>query len=234
MTSNTTSRRPIGLRTHAWSVTAAKWLSGRGIKPNWVSWASIGFAGLTGVALFVAGALSGFWRSAFLAVAILGILARLIANMLDGMVAVEGGLGEADGPVWNELPDRISDALIFLGAGAGIAIADSGPAALGWMAAILAILCAYVRELGTHLTASLGFGPDFSGPFAKQQRMAVLALGACVGMFEGMWQWDFVAIILALWVVILGTSFTIFKRTRTLTSRLKSHDAREPSPDVEH
>jgi phosphatidylglycerophosphate synthase len=222
MTEETSSRRPIGVRTHAWSVQAAKWLTARQIKPNWISWASIGFAALAGVSFFIAGALTGFGRGLFLLIAILGIVARLLANMMDGMVAVEGGLGEADGPVWNELPDRISDALILVGAGAGLAIADSGPAALGWLAAILAIICAYIRELGTNLTAKLGHGPDFSGPLAKQQRMAVLGLGALVGMFEGFWGWDFIALSIALWVVIAGTILTIYLRTRTLIKRLKA------------
>jgi phosphatidylglycerophosphate synthase len=219
---DTASRRPIGVRTHAWSVAAAKWLTARRIKPNWISFASIGFATIAALAFFVAGALTGFGRSFFLLIAILGIISRLLANMMDGMVAVEGGLGAADGPVWNELPDRISDALIFVGAGAGLAIADSGPDALGWMAAILALICAYVRELGTQLTASLGHKPDFTGPLAKQQRMAVLCVGALVGMFEGIWAWDFLAIKIALWVVILGTTLTIVLRTRTLIARLKA------------
>jgi phosphatidylglycerophosphate synthase len=222
MSDTQTSRRPIGVRTHVWSIKAAKWLTARGIKPNWISFASIGFAALAALAFFVAGALTGFGRSFFLLVAILAIIARLLANMMDGMVAVEGGLGEADGPVWNELPDRISDALIFVGAGAGLAIADSGPEALGWLAAILALICAYVRELGTQLTANLGHKPDFSGPLAKQQRMAVLGLGALVAMFEGAWGWDFLAISIALWVVITGTIATIFLRTRTLIARLKA------------
>jgi phosphatidylglycerophosphate synthase len=219
---DSSSRRPIGVRTHTWSIQAAKWLTARQIKPNWISWASIGFAAVSALSFFIAGALTDFWRSLFLLIAILGIIARLLANMMDGMVAVEGGLGEADGPIWNELPDRISDALIFMGAGAGLAIADSGPAALGWMAAILAILCAYVRELGTHLTADLGHKPDFSGPFAKQQRMAALSLGALVGMFEGLWGWDFMAINIALLIVIIGTLATIILRTRTLIARLKA------------
>ena len=221
----TSTRRPIGVRTHIWSIKAAKWLTVRDIKPNWISFASIGCAALAALAFFVAGALTGWGRSVFLLVAILGILARLLANMMDGMVAVEGGMGEADGPVWNELPDRISDALIFIGAGAGLAIADSGPAALGWMAAILAIICAYVRELGTHLTAAQGFKPDFSGPLAKQQRMAVLGLGALIAMFEGLWGWDFMAINIALWSVIVGTTLTIVLRTRTLIARLKARTA---------
>jgi phosphatidylglycerophosphate synthase len=222
MTTDTSARRPIGVRTHAWSVAAAKWLTARNIKPNWISFASIGFAAIAALSFFVAGALPGFGRSFFLLIAILGIIARLLANMMDGMVAVEGGMGEADGPVWNELPDRISDALIFLGAGAALGAADSGPEALGSLAAVLALICAYMRELGTQLTAPLGHKPDFSGPLAKQQRMAVLGLGALVGMFEGLWGWDFVAIHIALWVVVVGTTLTIFLRTRTLIGRLKA------------
>jgi phosphatidylglycerophosphate synthase len=46
--------------------------------------------------------------------AAIGVPRRLLCNLLDGMVAVAGGLGSPSGQVWNDLPDRI-------GAGHGIA-----------------------------------------------------------------------------------------------------------------
>jgi phosphatidylglycerophosphate synthase len=47
---------------------------------------------------------------------ICGIQLRLLCNLLDGMVAIEGGFKTKTGEIFNELPDRLSDALILIGA----------------------------------------------------------------------------------------------------------------------
>ncbi len=93
---------------------------------------------------------------------------RLIANLLDGMVAVEGGKGGPTGDLWNEAPDRVSDAAIFLGAGYA---AGSAPM-LGLGAALVAVFVAYIRALG----ASVGAGQVFLGPMAKPHRMFIMTV----------------------------------------------------------
>ena len=42
---------------------------------------------------------------------------RLLCNLFDGMVAVEGGLGTPSGILFNDFPDRIADPLILICAG---------------------------------------------------------------------------------------------------------------------
>ena len=42
---------------------------------------------------------------------------RLIANLLDGLVAVEGGKRTPTGELYNEAPDRIADTAVLVGAG---------------------------------------------------------------------------------------------------------------------
>jgi phosphatidylglycerophosphate synthase len=93
---------------------------------------------------------------------------RLLANMLDGMVAVEGGRRSALGEVYNEVPDRVSDVAVLVGAGYS---AGSVPE-LGWMAAVLAVFVAYIRALGK----GMGLASDYCGPMAKQERMLVVVL----------------------------------------------------------
>ncbi|NJS38761.1 MAG: CDP-alcohol phosphatidyltransferase family protein, partial [Rhodobacteraceae bacterium] len=66
----------------------------------------------------------GLVQLLFLILAAATIQARLVCNLIDGMVAVEGGQGTKDGPFWNEAPDRASDLLFLLGAG----IAAGNPA----------------------------------------------------------------------------------------------------------
>ena len=56
---------------------------------------------------------------------------------------------------------------------------------LGLTAALVAVFVAYVRAIG----ASVGVGQVFLGPFAKQQRMALMTL-VCVASAVLPWQWQ--------------------------------------------
>lgn len=103
-----------------------------------------------------------------------GMQMRLIANMLDGMVAIESNRASPLGELCNEVPDRVSDVAIFVGAG----FAAGGDLLSGCAAAIASLLTAYARVFG----ASLGLTHDFRGPMAKQHRMAIMTV-ACVVLF---------------------------------------------------
>ncbi|MEY3309687.1 MAG: hypothetical protein RLZZ413_3725, partial [Pseudomonadota bacterium] len=137
------SRRPLGSRDTAWARALARRLAAGRLTPNQISMAGMGFAGLAGLAFCGAGQAEGALRGLLLVAAALGCQARLVCNLMDGMVAVEGGKRSADGAFWNEFPDRVSDTLILIGVGYGF-----GLPALGWAAAAFAVLTAYVRALG--------------------------------------------------------------------------------------
>ena len=107
---------------------------------------------------------------ALLLVAPLLCYARLWLNMLDGMVALAAGTASRRGEIFNDLPDRVSDVLIFA------AVAHSGwchPES-GYWAAIAALLTAYVGTLGQAVAGRREFG----GMMAKPRRMVVLHAGA--------------------------------------------------------
>src|SRR5690348_14657426 len=110
-------RRPIAVR--GWRVFgwAARTLAAGGVSPNAISIASL-FAGAgAGLALAATAHLEDGWqRLAWLAAAGL-IQVRLLSNLLDGMVAVECGRASPVGELYNEVPDRISDAAVLIGAG---------------------------------------------------------------------------------------------------------------------
>src|SRR5205814_10718687 len=97
---------------------------------------------------------------------------RRWCNMLDGMVAIASHQASWRGEVLNDLPDRISDVLIFIGA------AHSGwmHPLLGYWAAILSLGTAYVGMLGQ----AVGVQREFSGLMSKPWRMVTLHLGAWV------------------------------------------------------
>src|SRR5262245_35071406 len=181
MTDATQSRRPLKSRQRGWAIALAGMLARAGVSPNAISLASIGFAAVAAAALLATPAAGTVFQVVLWVVAILGIQLRLLCNLLDGMVAVEGGRGSRSGEVFNDAPDRLADVLIIVAAPYALSWPAWG-SLLGWVAAMLAVLTAYVRVLGR----SLGLPQDFSGPMAKQHRMALLT-AACLGsIVEGL------------------------------------------------
>lgn len=203
------SRRPLGSRKSAWAGRLAAWAVQQGYTPNQISRASIAFSALGLICFALSPFGPGFLQFLCLLLAAAAIQGRLVCNLIDGMVAVEGGQGTKDGPFWNEAPDRLSD--LFLLLGAGIAAGNPG---LGTLAAALAIATAYLRELGR----AEGFAPDFSGPLAKPQRMAVLTAGTVVAALYG----GAATMSLTLWIIVFGTALTIVSRSRRLLNALRA------------
>jgi phosphatidylglycerophosphate synthase len=160
-----TNRRPIAetFRKTAWGSArlCVRW----NIHPDVISYLSIVAAS--------AAALS-FWKAKSYPLLLIAgpgfCYLRLWFNMLDGMVALTSGKASWRGEILNDLPDRISDVLIFMG------VAHSGlnsPPGAYW-AAILALLTAYVGMLGQ----AVGAHREFSGIMSKPWRMVALHVGA--------------------------------------------------------
>lgn len=202
------NRRPLTSRNSAWAARLASWAVAREITPNQISQASMGFA-VAGFFLYALSTQGGFVQFLALLLSAATLQGRLVCNLIDGMVAIEGGKGAKDGPFWNEAPDRVSDLLFFTGAGLAAGRPD-----LGLLAAALAIATAYIRELGR----AEGFPPDFSGPLAKPQRMAVLTAGTVLAaLYATHW-----TLTVTLWIIALGTAATVIRRSWTLIQRLKA------------
>jgi phosphatidylglycerophosphate synthase len=163
-----TDRRPIGARRFAVVKQLAAWLAGARVSANAISVAGMVCGLLAGVSLWFTPWTDPLTeRILWLAAAAL-VQLRLLANMLDGMVAIASGTASQLGELFNEAPDRVSDAAVLIGLG----YAAGGQPALGWTAALLAVLTAYVRSLGK----AAGAGSNFCGPMAKQQRMFLVTV----------------------------------------------------------
>ncbi|MBD9447049.1 MULTISPECIES: CDP-alcohol phosphatidyltransferase family protein [unclassified Rhizobium] len=208
----TGDRRPLASRDTQWAKRIAKWLATRSVTPNQISQASMIAAALAGGAFFLAGRDDGWTRPLLFVLAAAFCQLRLLCNLFDGMVAVEGGKGAADGPFWNEFPDRVADILILAGVGYGI-----GSPGLGWAAASFAVLTAYVRELGR----ATGTPSDFSGPMAKQHRMATITAAAILSILEPLWSGHNQVLLAALWLITIGAAFTALRRGRNVVRNLK-------------
>jgi phosphatidylglycerophosphate synthase len=213
------NRRPLKVRDKAWAKGAAAALARAHIKPNHISAMSVVFAALGAGMAGLSGWSPPLTRSLLLVLAAACIQARLLCNLFDGMVAVEHGLASKTGGIWNELPDRIADALLFAGAGYGlVGLGWRLGEPLGWTCAVLAVLTAYVRELGR----GLGQPADFSGPMAKQHRMATLTAAFVVSALEPLWGGAGQVLLAGLAIIAIGTAWTIVSRVRNLAAALKA------------
>ena len=140
------------------------------------------------------------------------IQARLMCNLLDGMVAVEGGKKSPLGDLYNEFPDRVADSVLIVALGYAIDMP-----ALGWFAALAAALTAYVRVFG----GSLGLPQDFRGPMAKQHRMALMTAGCVIGALESAITATKYTLITVAAVIAAGSVVTLITRTRAIAARLQ-------------
>lgn len=212
MSSSEDNRRPLRSRNSGLLRGLAAGLARTAITPNQISVASIGFAGAAAAALLW---LDPAWAGLLLC--IIGTQLRLLCNLIDGLVAVEGGKASAVGALYNEYPDRIADTLLILALGVA-----AGEPWLGWLGALLAALTAYIRLSG----GALGLPQSFRGPLAKQQRMAVLSLGCLAAMIEqalapgGRWSLLSAAVLIA-----AGSLLTCALRARDIGRALRVREA---------
>jgi phosphatidylglycerophosphate synthase len=171
-----TSRRPISDGFRSTARFATRLCVRLEIHPDAISYASVVVAAIAAVC---------FWRSQFdprlLFIAPLFCYLRLWFNMLDGMVALASGKASWRGEILNDLPDRVSDVLIF----AGVAHSGWMNPFLGYWAAIFALLTAYVGMFGQ----AVGVQREFSGVMSKPWRMVTLHLGAWLTLGYVWWHW---------------------------------------------
>jgi phosphatidylglycerophosphate synthase len=213
-------RRPIAARRLKASQAAASWMARRGVSPNAISIAGMICGLLSGAALVLTLQVPDASSAAWIAAAAL-IQLRLLANMLDGMVAVERGVASRVGELFNEIPDRISDSATLIGLG----YAAGGDPMLGYLAALAAMFTAYVRTTGK----GAGAASEFCGPMAKQHRMFLVTVTALYcALAPADWQRFEIRSILAtvpeatLVLIIAGSVITAWRRLRRIAGALKS------------
>lgn len=142
---------------------------------------------------------------------------RLLCNMLDGMVAIEGGKQSAVGLLYNEIPDRIADSLFIVALGY-----SAGEPWLGWLGALAAAVTAYIRVLG----GASGLKQDFRGPLAKPQRMFAMTLGCLLGAAEAATSGNRYSLLIAIWVIAVGALVTCAVRAVAVASQLRARPPR--------
>jgi len=212
-------RRPIAARNLKGMQAIASWMARKGFSANGISVAGMGFGTLAGVALFLTSRLPDGARLLWIVGAVF-IQLRLLANLFDGMVAIERGTASKVGELYNEVPDRISDSATLIGLG----YAAGGDVLLGLGAALAAMMTAYVRAVGK----GAGAPNEFCGPMAKQQRMFLATMGSLFGaVAPTAWQrlplgcctLGVPACILS--VILAGSLVTVVRRLLKIGARLR-------------
>jgi phosphatidylglycerophosphate synthase len=204
------SRRPIAAGFQQTAEGTTRFCVRHGIHPDAISYLSI----LASLAAAIC-----FWKSGhtpwLLIVAPLFCYLRLWFNMLDGMVALAANKASRRGEILNDLPDRISDVIIF----AGVAHSGLMNPIFGYWAAILAVLTAYVGLFGQ----ALGVRREFGGVMSKPWRMVALHIGAWLTFFlRGQSFTSFTIFDWTCLVVIAGCVQTIVVRLKRTTAALQN------------
>ena len=179
-----------------------------GIHPDAISYLSILAALAAAICFWMSGE-----RRVLLIFAPLSCYLRLWFNMLDGMVAVAANKASKRGEILNDLPDRISDVIIFVG------VAHSGwmNPLLGYWAAIFAVLTAYVGLFGQ----ALGGQREFGGMMSKPWRMVALSVGAWLTFLLQRQPERFSILDLTCSIVAIGCIQTIVVRLKRITAALQ-------------
>jgi phosphatidylglycerophosphate synthase len=212
------NRRPVGTRKVNAFHALASFLVKIGFHPNHISIFSSVFAAFGAVSLWMASRSNTPTSYIWLVMSLVGVQGRLVCNLIDGLMAVEGGMKTPTGELFNDLPDRFSDAFLILAAGFAAAPFVPHALELSIVAAFFAIMTAYIRVLG----ASIGAPHFFTGPMAKQHRMFVLNLGILGSAFElshgefGGFLWA------ALWMIAIGSFVTCIRRLQKISKAKKA------------
>jgi phosphatidylglycerophosphate synthase len=210
-------RRPLRSRDTRWAHAFAGFLAARGASPNGISVFGMIAAIGAGAAYFATGPVGGWGERGLWLVGGALCQVRLLCNLFDGMVAIARGVASPKGELYNEVPDRVSDAAIFIGLG----YASLSDPVLGFAAALVAVFTAYVRAMAK----AAGAPNDYCGPMAKPQRMAlVTALSVWLAVRPDAWTlpWGETRIVLAL-IIALGL-VTALRRLIRAARRLEAND----------
>lgn len=201
------NRRPLTSRSAGWARFLTDLLIRARVSPNVISVVSVVFAAV-GAALLI-----HLPNAVGLLATAVCVQLRLLCNLLDGMVAIDGKRQSPTGALYNEVPDRLADSLFIVALGYAV-----GMPSLGWFGALAAAVTAYIRVLG----GSLGLPQDFRGPMAKPHRMAVLTVACVLGAVEWGIRGSNWTLILAAWIVAVGSLITCVTRLIAISRQLRS------------
>jgi CDP-diacylglycerol--glycerol-3-phosphate 3-phosphatidyltransferase len=166
----------------------------RGMQPNTLTVMSLSASSLAGVL-----ALEFPTATWPLLTVLAAMLARLVLNHMDGILAREHGMKTPWGSLLNEIATPAEDMALYL----PLAARPEMPSAL----IVLAVMLCVLVEVAGLSALTLGSARRFDGPMAKVPRgtfFGVLAVAAVLGLAPGPWIQPALLIALGLLVVTAG------------------------------
>ncbi|MEM9643355.1 MAG: CDP-alcohol phosphatidyltransferase family protein [Planctomycetota bacterium] len=198
-------RRPIQSRNARWAQAVSRYLAKLDVSPNAISLFGTLAAVVAGISFQLTSVSADVAQRVFWFIGGVLCQVRLLCNLFDGMVAVERNIASARGELYNEVPDRVSDAAVMIGLG----YAAGGDVTTGYLAALVSVFVAYVRAVAK----SVGAPNDFCGPMAKPQRMALVTAVAVYLTFSPVaWRLHWGEARIALLIVTTGGILTALRR----------------------
>ena len=207
-------RRPISNLFRRMAYGFVDYCVEKGIHADTISYFSVIFAIIAGVLLYLSS-----YKPFLLLIAPLFYLLRGYCNMADGMVALKANKASYRGEVINELPDRISDTLIYLGLGLSM-FANIN---LVYWVIFGMLFVSYIGVLGK----AVGARRQYGGIMSKPNRMYVLCVACYIQFFyyTFFFKESFFSIIDIFNItILLGLVQTAFVRTRSIFRELKSKE----------
>jgi phosphatidylglycerophosphate synthase len=192
----------FGDRVDGWLHAGFPFLFHKRVSPNLLT--VIG----CGVSLLAAAAFAGgHFRSAGLL-----ILAGGVFDLIDGVVARHHGITTRFGGFLDSTLDRLVDMALLIGVAVHFAASGDAPLVLlAGAALILSVLVSYAQARAELVL------PDFRvGLFERAERVVVLAAGALFGF-----------LVPALWIITLGSAFTVAQRFSKAYQEMEQIDAAE-------
>jgi len=180
-------------------------LAAAGMSADALTWAGLVFCGIGGVAFWL-GRDGTVW---LLGVAVAALL-RTIANALDGMVAVATGSSHPLGEWFNEVADRVGDAVFFLPIMTVTGVPD--PLVAGTLAVVLTV------SFAGNAVKAAGGERIYGGVMGKPDRMFLLGSAALIGFGV---EDHSVAIEVVLWIILAGAVATFVARMRMARKLLR-------------
>jgi phosphatidylglycerophosphate synthase len=192
----------FGDRVDGWLHAGFPFLFHKRVSPNLLT--VVG----TLISLLAAAALArGSFRSAGLL-----ILAGGVFDLIDGVVARHHGITTRFGGFLDSTLDRLVDMALLVGVAVHFAgIGDVPHVLLAGAALITSVMVSYAQARAELVV------PDFRvGFFERAERVVVLALGALSGL-----------VVPALWIITLGSAFTVAQRFSKAYQEMEQIDASE-------
>lgn len=209
-------RRPAHAREAVPIMKFAGFCSNFGITPNQLSIAGIFFSLFAGICYLMVPRYSGYEAQLYL-LAVVFICSRALCNLSDGLIAIEYGRKTRSGEIYNDVPDRISDIFILVGASFSV---QGHPWAIhiGWSAASMALITAYIRVLGR----AIGAKSYFVGPMSKNGRLWLIVPASLLEIASHYFPFGFSVIYYSLWIITVGSVITCLRRLRLIINEIEA------------